>query len=55
MKLQPCPFCGRDNPKIKKVNFHSYFRVACERCECRGRRSMEKNKAIELWNRAVRK
>ena len=51
--LKPCPFCGRDEPEIREQEGLSavYYFMECQRCICRGPRSMVKENASKLWNK----
>lgn len=61
VKLLPCPFCGRENPifnlAVDSIPANSFvWRIYCERCECRGPRTVKSSeKAIQLWNKRFKK
>ena len=50
MKLKPCPFCNRKNPKM--VSFHScYYSVVCKCGAESPKHSTSKQGAQRIWNR----
>ena len=49
-ELADCPFCGREEPFLTRLEDDYYcYCVQCERCVARGPRSIVREKAIELW------
>lgn len=53
-KLKPCPFCGET--EFIAVTFKRFFNmdfhcVHCWICGARGPMNIDKQKAIEAWNR----
>lgn len=52
--IQPCPFCGDDEPVAVTEGEpgHESSYVACMTCAAAGPPDAESAKAIEMWNRA---
>ena len=50
-ELKPCPFCGGIDIRLNYVLSRARFKVMCENCKCTTNQFLDKNDAIEAWNR----
>lgn len=53
-KLKPCPFCGSE-ALLWEIKDCECYRVFCTKCPCGMGVSLEKNEAIEAWNKREEK
>ena len=51
-KLKPCPFCGGE-ALLWEIKDCDCYRVFCTKCPCCMGINLEKDEAIEAWNRRV--
>ena len=49
MELKPCPFCG--SSRIELTIMCGAFYVECTECKSRGKRDIDRQEAIDAWNR----
>lgn len=47
--MKPCPFCGSDDVASLKVAAGHW--VFCDACRSRGPIKLDKNAALESWNK----
>lgn len=58
MDVKACPFCGDDESIKLVIDEYPYYRkysILCGRCGARSVEANEPEKAIEVWNRRVKK
>lgn len=52
IELKPCPFCGESEyVTIQKMLTREYWYVHCGNCRCRTAQYLDRQEAIEAWNR----
>ena len=54
-ELKPCPFCGNDDVTVRWFPYNSAYYVQCNqlRCYSKGPDRLNKQEAVEAWNRRV--
>lgn len=52
MYAHHCPFCGsrQIDTRFERHSYYTLYWQQCEKCDCRGPRSLDKDDSIAWWN-----